>query len=81
MKTNEEMNTMKKDAEFLNQKIHALNEDESAQVTGGGRRQDCFKTKMVCPCGYWTILGGNYVGKVIKCKQCGQQTLKGESPL
>ena len=35
MKTKEELNVLKKEVEALNRKLHELNEEELAQVTGG----------------------------------------------
>ena len=35
MKTREELNALKKEVEALNEKLHELNEEELAQVSGG----------------------------------------------
>ena len=35
MKTKEELNALKEEIEILNKKLHELNDEELAQVTGG----------------------------------------------
>ena len=36
-------------------------------------------TQMECPCGYSAKWAGDYVGVVVTCTNCGEETLKGVS--
>ena len=38
MKTKEELNAMKEEAETVSKKLHELTEDELMQVSGGGKK-------------------------------------------
>ena len=44
MKTKEELNALKEEVETVNKKLHELNDEELAQVSGGATacRMDCF---------------------------------------
>ena len=44
MKTKEELNALKEEAEALNKKLSELTEDELAQVTGGRYNKDVLDT-------------------------------------
>ena len=45
MKTKEELNALKEEAEAVNKKLHELTEEELAQVSGGGLERVLLFTK------------------------------------
>ena len=52
MKTKEELNALKEEAETLSKKLHELTEDELAQVVGGTDDKECGAYPIICPkCG------------------------------
>ena len=52
MKTKEELNALKEEAEALNKKPHELTKEELAQVTGGVEIRDSDGEHVIEPAGY-----------------------------
>ena len=69
MKTKEELNALKKEAEALNKKLHELTDEELEQVSGGG-----VDTRMECSaCGRTRKWRGMYLNASYGCPFCGEE--------
>ena len=77
MKTQEELNALKEEAETVNRKLHELTDEELAQVTGGetGGIVECGVVVGFCPNCRFELRAiyehATYLFWEIKCKKCG----------
>ena len=63
MKTKEELNALKEEAETQNKKLHELTEEELAQVSGGSLKSKCKPVSADSTTCYWLthlIFGDKY---------------------